>query len=1393
MRHLRIAALLAGLLLPAAALAQNADILTGRITGTDGAPVVGARVTAMSIESEITRSVLSDKNGRYMINFPDGGGRYVLRVQMLGMADFLKTVIREDEELLLTNIVMQPQAISIAALEVTATRPPPGQARSGEQSTELSQELLNRLPLPDLDPNTLALLSAGVVGTSADSLSGRMGFSVAGMSDLLNQIVLDGVILGEGGLAVPEEGMRQTRVTTSTFDASRGGFAGGQVSMTTARGNNRMAGSLSYQFDDDNMQFNATPLTNAFTRHNIGGSVGGPLVRNKLFFNTSFQLTRNVNHRFALAANDPLAAQRSGVAVDSIARFLNILGNDYGFPTSGTGAYNQFNDDVRLQGRVDWNLLQRQGQSQTLSARFTTSLNNQDSTRISTVDLAQHGGESERNNWQGAVTLNSRFSNNWTNALSFSFSENWNETLPYLELPEGRVRVTSDFEDGSRQTSTLVFGGNRSMPTEAYGKDMQLTNDLSFLLPIGVQLHRLKVGASLQKTRNIDRSTDNLFGSFTFNSLEDFQANRPDRYERALTERQSRTGVLNAGVYFGDTWRISQPLEVTLGLRWDRSELDQRPAYNPAIEQTFGRRTDISPIASAFSPRLGFNYRLNPGQQGVPAKSLTGGIGLFAGRAPTNIFSTAVRQTGLPGAEERLICIGSAVPIPDWDAYAADPTVSPDECLDGTNSSTLSSRAPTVTLIDPEQSMPASLRLDLGYRAGLPFRLNGNVRYTYSRGLGLWGYRDLNLDENNTFILAGEDRPFFGNPDAIVAATGATSLAGSRRYTQYGNVYDVVSNRESTAHQLSMSVNGLLPKQIMMNLNYTLGFARDQGSGSFSQATTDGNPNEVEWATSSNDRRHTMNLTFAIPVKPEVELSVTTRLSSGAPYTPLVNRDINGDGARNDRAFVFDPANAPPEIANGMTRLLDVVPDRVRSCLEEQIGGIADRNSCRNSWSQSLDMRLSLRPNLPTFQRRLTISLDGSNVLSGLDQLINGRDDMKGWGESRNADNNLLEVRGFDRTNSRFIYEVNEGFGQTRRGPNAFARAFSLRLSARLAIGGQPFQSNRGFGAIAGAFGGGFGGPGGGGPGGGPGGEFGGGGPGGGGNNPLGEVMQLLRGANAANMTTDSLLARAIVNPIPQIIALKDSIGITAEQLQTVTAIHDELSKQLNVRKQALAKAAAGIDLRALMPQPGQGGGQGGRGQGGGGQEGPRANMSPELMQRLQLEIAPQLSQAQTEITQALRSVETAIGATAWGKLPPRIRNIGQRAAGGPGRGGFNATGLIDRMLANPIPVLLSLKDTLKLTPEQVTQIQAISSKVDESLTKRREDLGKRFDNVQGQEQGRVFQEVQPQIEAARKEVTTALQQIEKIIGKEAWQKVPERIRNPFANQQMPGQGRRGF
>ncbi|NJD17667.1 MAG: carboxypeptidase regulatory-like domain-containing protein, partial [Gemmatimonadetes bacterium] len=316
---------------PSPLRAQTADLLTGRVTGPDGKPVSGARVEVLSVQLETSRSVLTDGKGRYTMLFPDGGGTYVLRVTFIGLAEQVLTVSREgSEEILLADVAMTVDPIEIEGLTVQVRARPPGQGDAGSQSTELTQAMLSRLPLQDMDPATLALLTAGVISTGLDSITGQLGFSVGGMSELLNQVTLDGIILGDAGLGVPEEGVRRTQVSTSTFDVSQGGFAGGLVSVPSARGTNRGAGAISYRFDADALQLRSAATPNGFRRQNVSASWGGPLLRTRHFYNVSAQFQDHLHPRFALTADDPLAAQRSGVRPDSEARFLGILSSTYG-------------------------------------------------------------------------------------------------------------------------------------------------------------------------------------------------------------------------------------------------------------------------------------------------------------------------------------------------------------------------------------------------------------------------------------------------------------------------------------------------------------------------------------------------------------------------------------------------------------------------------------------------------------------------------------------------------------------------------------------------------------------------------------------------------------------------------------------------------------------------------------------------------------------------------------------------------------------------------------------------------------------------------------------------------------------------------------------------------
>jgi hypothetical protein len=1195
LKFLRPVGMLALLLfLAAPAASQESEVITGRVTGPDNQPVVGARVAATSAETGVTRSVLTDANGRYMLIFRDGGGRFELRVSFIGYAEQVVPVIRvADEDVLQVNVRLQQQAIQLDALQVQGQRPPAGE--TGTSGRDLSQAVLNRLPLADFDPTTLALMAAGVVATG-DSLA-TLGFSVGGMRDALNDVSLDGLSVisvigalgGASPLMVPQEAIRRTQVVTSTYDVARGQFAGGQVAMTTARGTNRNQGSVTWFMRDPALQSRASgsAFGNSYTQHQLSGGWGGPVVRDRLFYHGSFTLQRRSDHLMALTPSDAAVMQRVGVESDSVARFLDVLQSRYGFDLAGqTGPFDRVGSAATLMSRADWNI----NDAHSLMATAGINVYDQQSARIGPLELRENGGETGNSGVRGMISLASRFGAAVTNDLRISARSAASEQIPSAELPEGQVRVASLNDADQQIVSTLVFGGERTFPLISSERAFDVNNELSWLFR---DAHRLKLGGFLSHSRfTIDR-TMNRFGTFTFNSLADLEEMRPATFSRVMDAAETNGGGTSAALYLGDTWRPTPALQLSWGARLEASATTSLPVYNDAVHRQFGYRTDEIPADVRVSPRVGFSYRVSA--PGRPLRQLRGGIGEFRARPPFEVFAAAQSQTGLESGQQLLFCVGDAVPAPTWALYRESPGSIPATCRDGGGQRPLGARRPGVTVFDPEFAAARSVRGTLGYHWRLFGLMPVSFEYGRTHGMALAGVQDLNLDTQRTFMLSVEGRPFFGVPGAISTQTGAVSSVASRVDPAFAGVHRVHSSLQSRSEQLTFSFMGGIPPRLLVLMNYTLSRARDQSSASlispafgFAAATTAGNPNEVEWGTSSLDRRHNITTTLAMPVSRWADVALIARFVSGSPFTPMVGGDINGDGARNDRAFIFDAGGmADADVALGMTRLLASAPDRVRQCLEWQAGRVAERNSCRNGWAQTLETRASLRPQLRTLglDRRMTVSVNTMNLLAGVDQLMNGRDKMRGWGQPSRADATLLYPRGFDAEARRFRYTVNEQFGQTRSGRFGGGAPFQLSIQAQVQLGPQPQQLN------------------------------------------IAAILQTLGIGlrNFRSVQPAQVVDRLFANPLEVVLEMSDTLGLSEAQRTRVRALSDTLSAEL---------APLRDDVRARVDV-----------------------VQIQEMPRVFGEAQPQIDRGRRLISQALQQLREELTPEQWRRIPTAVRD----------------------------------------------------------------------------------------------------------------------------------------
>src|SRR3954470_17487244 len=917
--YLLAAAALAGALLSptfaAAQVGSTTDILMGKVAGADSQAVVGARIEATSAETGITRTKTTDAEGRYTIVFPDGGGTYRITLRAIGMAPVTRDIQRQgDEDRLITDFTMGRTATQLATVQVRATprrgdpnqRPEPG---STERS--LNPNLLNRLPVDAGDLNALAALAPGVIAVPGSDTT-KASFSVAGQPANQNNITLDGLSFGAG--SVPQEAVRNTRVVTSTYDVARGQFTGGQVASTTRGGTNNLQGAFSISHRDPSLEFvddSSAAFGQEYTQNQLNFGAGGPIIKDKLFTFGALSFSRRTDPLLSLLAADPLTLERLGTNPDSVARFLSLV-QGFGLPlTSPLAPDQRQNDNTSALVRVDYNF----AEDHSLMLRGDWRGNTQLGSRLNALALPHSGGDLKGSGGGGMLTLTSH-AGMFINELRGYKSVDNRSTSGYLSVPDGRVVVASVLQDGSSAISTLQFGGNPSLPQETRSSLLEVSDEISRLTTAGG--HRFKLGALVNVQRSSVGFVPNRFGTFSFNSLADFEAGQPTQFTRTLFARDQESATNNFGAYLGDSWRVGPKVQVTYGLRAEGSRYPDKPDYNPEVESIFGRRTDQLPSEVHVSPRAGFTVFLGESQFGPAPLTLRGGFGEFRGTAPAQLFASALNATGLNNGQSILTCVGASAPTPDWASYLADASTIPSTCNGG--SPIFANQRRNVTVFDPGFQAPRAWRASLGLNRRFWERYSFSIDAAYARGVAQSSSIDMNLDTVAKFTLANEsNRPVYAPATAIVPTTGAVSVLGSRLYPQFGVVNQIQSNLSSDTRQITFGLNGITRKGILLNASYTLTSSFDQSQG-FSQGavqgfggtagSTAGNPNIAEWGRSDNGRRHALLGTITYPIKPAFELTAIGRATSGSFFSPLVGGDVNGDGRNNDRAFVFRPADA---------------------------------------------------------------------------------------------------------------------------------------------------------------------------------------------------------------------------------------------------------------------------------------------------------------------------------------------------------------------------------------------------------------------------------------------------------------------------------------------------
>jgi hypothetical protein len=1047
-------------LAPSLAFAQAPDTLAGRVVSDSArtAPISGATVLVTRSSDRAVQQTVTDADGRWQIVFADGSGDYLVYVSATGFAPGRRRVQRTaSERRFVVDLILKatvPQQLAAVKVRAQAPPPVPREVRLGNEDTGANERWSEGVTAT-VAPNARGDLAATAT-TVPGFTQGAGGVSLLGAAGALT--TLNGAAIP--GVQLPRAANLDARFTGTTFDATRGGFSGSNYDVRLGPGNRNFQQRSAFLTLDAPALTVTDATGRALGLPSTGGrfSAGadGELIRKTATYNVALDLSRSAASPASLLSADAATLTRIGLRADSAAA-LRTAAVTAGLPLGSPGAQ-RVRENLTWLARLD----DTRDTAKTFAVSSLVSLDRQRGVGL-TPSAAPSATAEQVDAAASLQLLSQRYfgrDRRVFNELRASGTVVRQTGEPTQLLPAAAVTIGSGSVDPTA-LANVTLGGDPTARRDLSRTTLELADELAWY-PTFSTRHLIRGSLWARTDRLRDAGLANPYGTVRYNSIADLATNTPASFSRVLAQPAREGTALNAAAALSYRWNPKPGFQMISGARLELNDLIGAPDANAALATALGVNTSESPQRLHVSPRLGFTWRPGGGpmRTGISRSNagtflrprtfqLRGGIGEFRDLMRPELLAGARAATGLANGTLALGCVGTATPIPDWDVWAVNPSTIPSNCVGG--GGPLDLRAPSVQFIDPTYDVPRSWRASLGWTQELkPFvlRLDGVAAVNLNQA----SRADANFRGLVRATTPDEGRPLFVNASAIDPATGAVSIADSRRSTAYGVVRGIRSDGRSEGAQLTAALQldpFALESNFFGSLSYTLQGIRQRFRG-FDGAGV-GDPLAWEWARGTDDARHTILAQLGTPIRRGNRtygtFTLFARLQSGLPYTPIVQGDVDGDGTSGDRAFLFNPStDSDVTRAAGMRALLTESPRRVSACLERSLGRMAGRNSCESPWAISTNARLDIDAAGRLLGRRTTMSLNLANPLALIDQMLHGESGLRGWGGPSLPDPVLLVPRGFDAGTNRFRYSVNPRFGDTRPGRTLLRNPFQLTV-----------------------------------------------------------------------------------------------------------------------------------------------------------------------------------------------------------------------------------------------------------------------------------------------------------------------------------------------------------
>ncbi|MBN2349402.1 MAG: TonB-dependent receptor [Bacteroidales bacterium] len=1016
--------------------------INGRVIDENGEELPGANIVAVHLPSGSQFAGISDVNGYFRLPNMNVGGPYEVSISFVGFESFKKNDIYLSlGQTLSINESLKATTTAIEEVQVVGYKVKQYSIIDGNRTgaeTVVNVDQINSLPTVNRDFTDFIRL------TPQASVGDEGFISVAGINNRYNAISIDGALNNDTyGLAASGTNGGQTgaspysmdvieqfQVTLAPYDVRQSGFAGASLNAVTKSGTNQVKGTAYYLFRNENMA-GKTPTDDTeaerkklapFTRYTAGGSFGGPIIKNKLFY--FFNVER-------MLEETPLPFNFSEYSGDSDQAALNALVNtlkseydyDPGVYTDKTKSL----ESTKLFGRIDWNI--NQIHKLMLRHSYTKSI------------LTDASSSSSRS---------LGFSNNYmyfpstTNTTSLELKSNWENFSNSLLVSSTFVRddrdpLGTDFpavqiRDGN---GTIYFGSEPYSTANELNQNILTFTD-NFQLYKGS--HTLTFGMNHEFASAYNLFIRKNYGEFRFRNMDDFMnSGLAYQYERGYSLVDNITGdgsaaaadfnMVQLGFYAQDEWQINANFKVTYGIRGDIPLFVTDPMVDdhfnnvtvPLIEAAGwdlkGAEAGKMPGAKLMlSPRVGFNWDV----KGKQYTQIRGGVGIFTSRLPLVWPGASYNNNG--------VAIGGVYQQrPYWSGVDPDIPFNSDwqnQYDNGYFGLTENAYGGQVDLFTEDFKFPQIFRANFGIDQKLLLGLIGTLEVMYTKTINNMNYFNVNVDPDPLYNLTGADnRPYYSN---------------TRLDNSYTRVMLGTNTSDGYTYNITAQLQKPFEKGLLASIAYTFGRSMVLNDATSSQNSSQWlymenvnglNNLDVSYSDFDLGHRVTGYITYSKEFISHLKSSFTLFYNgqTGNRYSYTYNGYLNGNNEYNAADLIYIPANsgeivfADAATAGQQWAALDEFIEN-DEYLKEHRGEYAERNGATAPWSNIFDFKFSQDIFVNVADRRQTLQLT-------VDIFNLGNFLKKDWGRRYYVpygNYQLISFEGFDTDGTTPTFEFND-------------------------------------------------------------------------------------------------------------------------------------------------------------------------------------------------------------------------------------------------------------------------------------------------------------------------------------------------------------------------------